>query len=112
MDCYHAAIRAQIKARGPGCIYPEEYRWIISGCPSPPCTETPCVHWPIFTVVAGSPYKPYHGAPETYAGFRSDPRPLMGVLRLNTPEDETDTKANQAYLRERLGGTHPTARQA
>ena len=107
-DCYHDAIRAQLIARGPGYIYPEEYKWIIAGRPSPPCTDKPCRHWPIFTVVAGSPYKPYSGRPETYAGFRSDPKPLMGVLRLNAPEEEAETKANQAFLRERLGHL-PTA---
>ena len=81
-DCYHDAIRAQLKARGPGYIYPEEYRWIISGCPSPPCDVNHCQHWPAFTVVSG--HKPQR-LPECYKGFRSDPKPLMGVLRLDGP---------------------------
>ena len=105
MTCYHTAMRDEIARRAPGYLYPEEARWLVKhgrAGPKVDCAEQPCVHWPIFTVVPGSPYLPYHGPAECYSGFRSDPRPLMGVLRLNTSEQGAATLANQAYLRERL----------
>ena len=36
-------------------------------------------------------------------GFRSDPRPLLGVLRLNTPAEDEAVLISQMYLRDRLG---------
>ena len=104
--CYHTAMRDEIKRRAPGYLYPEDAQWLMKhgrAGPNIDCAEQPCMHWPIFTVAPGSPYPPFHGEPESYMGFRSDPRPMLGVLRLNTLQQDAAILANQAYLRERLG---------
>lgn len=103
-DCYHRAMAAQLLGHV-GYIYPEQFRWLkkYADTPFPTCTEKPCTHWPIFTVCEGSPYPPYYGKPECYMGFRSDPRPLLGVLRLNTPAEDEAVLISQMYLRDRLG---------
>ena len=105
--CYHEAMVDNFKSKTTKYLFPEEYKWfkwfIETERKLPDCSEDPCIHWPIFTVLDSSPYRPYYGKPETYKGFRSDPRPLLGVLALNDEEYESGVAANQEYLRKRLG---------
>lgn len=104
VTCYHEAMRSELDRRGEGYLYPEEYRWFLefNGKSLPNCEEGPCIHWPIFTVVPGSPYPSYHGEPEVYAGFRSEPRPLMGEMKLHSDEKLAEIASTQEYLRGRL----------
>ena len=111
VPCYHKVMQAVLSERQ-GYLFPEEACWLMAhphGVDLPPCEEQPCIHWPIFTVCQGSPYSPYYGKPECYKGFRSDPRPLMGVLRLNTAEEDAEILAYQNYLRSRLGFSKGTS---
>lgn len=83
--CYFRAMMSQMPTRG--YLHPEQARFLmrltkedIEICLEDADDE--CLHWPQFTVVEGSPHPPYYPESECYKGFRSDPHPLMGVLRL------------------------------
>ena len=108
MPCYHEMIRDQIKNRpivaGQKYLFPEEAGWLMLKIDlnSLSCTEQPCIHWPIFTVVEGSPYPAYHGEPECYLGSRDNPRPLMGIIRLHDQSKIKEIENNKAYLKNRL----------
>ena len=85
MTCYHQAMKANLNKRTAGqreaYLYSEEYKWLTTGPKPLPLCESKCDHWPLFSIVPGNPRKRVEPV-ETYKGFRSDPRPLMGVLRL------------------------------
>ena len=97
--CYH--VRMAVSLDDPArfesnrYLYPEEGRWVLAS-PHMCCSTydavaaADCPHWPRSSLVEGNPHAPPYQEPESYSGFRSEPRPLMGELRLRyrRPSDD------------------------